>query len=145
MSNVTEHAAGGIIIHQEGDDISVLLILDRTGEWTFPKGHYEEGESAEQTALREVQEEAGITNLAIVHEVPAVRYWYKAKGLRHYKEVRYFVMRALVKTPPSPQHDEGITDARWMELQEAKRMLGYPITNLPILESAVGYIQRSQA
>jgi diadenosine hexaphosphate hydrolase (ATP-forming) len=50
--------AGGIVFNREG---RLLLIRHRDGSWVFPKGHIDEGENALQTAIREVEEEAGIT------------------------------------------------------------------------------------
>ncbi len=49
--------AGGVVFNPSGD---VLLIRHRTGSWVFPKGHIEPGEVPLQTALREIEEEAGV-------------------------------------------------------------------------------------
>jgi 8-oxo-dGTP pyrophosphatase MutT (NUDIX family) len=54
--------AGGIVIRQDGDRLSVLLVRSKKDPalWVFPKGHIEPGESAEAAALRETREEAGV-------------------------------------------------------------------------------------
>ena len=54
--------AGGVVINDEG---RVLLIRHRNGTWVFPKGHVEPGESKVDTAVREVEEEAGVQAVAI--------------------------------------------------------------------------------
>jgi diadenosine hexaphosphate hydrolase (ATP-forming) len=50
--------AGGIVFNRAG---RILIIRHRDGSWVFPKGHIDEGENALQTAIREVEEEAGIS------------------------------------------------------------------------------------
>ncbi len=55
-----EPTAGGVIFRRnKKGEIEILLIQDSKDRWTIPKGHIEEGETAEQTALREIHEEAG--------------------------------------------------------------------------------------
>ena len=54
--------AGGVVLNDEG---KVLLIRHRNGTWVFPKGHVEPGESKVDTAVREVEEEAGVQAVAI--------------------------------------------------------------------------------
>jgi diadenosine hexaphosphate hydrolase (ATP-forming) len=54
--------AGGVVINDEGQ---VLLIRHRNGTWVFPKGHVEPGESKVDTAVREVEEEAGVQAVAL--------------------------------------------------------------------------------
>src|SRR3546814_7503615 len=56
---VREPTAGGIVFrHNDAGDIEILLIQDAKDRWTIPKGHIEEGETAQETALREIHEEA---------------------------------------------------------------------------------------
>jgi 8-oxo-dGTP pyrophosphatase MutT (NUDIX family) len=87
----TEHhrSAGGIVVR--GD--RVLLIATQNGRrWQLPKGHIEAGESPEQTAVREVREETGVTG-RVVAPLPEVEYWYVEKGhLRVHKRVDYFLL-----------------------------------------------------
>jgi 8-oxo-dGTP pyrophosphatase MutT (NUDIX family) len=70
----TEHhrSAGGLVV--EGDRI--LLISTQGGRrWQLPKGHIEEGETAEQAALREVREETGVTG-QVMAPLSEVEYWF---------------------------------------------------------------------
>jgi len=66
MRHVTYVAAGGVVIH-EGQ----VLLLDRPGrgEVRLPKGHVEPGEEPAEAALREVREEAGYADLAILADL----------------------------------------------------------------------------
>ncbi len=57
---MAEISAGAITYTVKGDEILYLLIRDFHGNWGFPKGHLEEGESEEEAAVREISEEAGI-------------------------------------------------------------------------------------
>ena len=59
---VREPTAGGIVFRHGEKDIEILLIQDAKDRWTIPKGHIEEGETAVQTARREIGEEAGLTD-----------------------------------------------------------------------------------
>ena len=52
-----EKSCGAIIVSDSG---RILLIHQRKGHWSFPKGHVESGETEEMTALREVKEEVGL-------------------------------------------------------------------------------------
>lgn len=55
-----EKSAGAVLYEIKNNEINYLLILDFNGNWGFPKGHLENGETNEQAALREIKEEVGI-------------------------------------------------------------------------------------
>ena len=56
-----EKSCGALVVRRGKNETEILLIKHNGGHWAFPKGHVEAGESEEQTALREVQEETGLT------------------------------------------------------------------------------------
>ncbi len=62
--NSKQFSAGGIVI-KRSNGTKVLLIKDRFGKWTWPKGHIEKGETSEDAALREITEETGLRNVSI--------------------------------------------------------------------------------
>lgn len=135
----TENSAGGIIICKDGNTWKILLMKDRKGEWTFPKGRGEGQEDAQTTALREVAEEVGITGLTVICELTPVTYWYfREQSVK--KTVQYFLCRANVMQIPVVQTEEGITEAKWVSFDEALSMIGYPETNLPLLKEAIAKI-----
>lgn len=116
-------SAGGVII--ENDQ---MLLLDRPsrGEVRLPKGHIEPGESPMETALREVQEEAGVANLEIVADlgVEEVEYDYKKA---HYKRTEYYY---LMRKVDATTIDRPLKDAKdfqpfWKPLDEALELLTY--------------------
>ena len=90
-----EIAAGGIIFRPgEGGQARVLLVhRPKYGDWSFPKGKAEKGESLEETARREVKEETGL-DCRLVRRLDPVRYRYRSrKGSPREKVVHYWLMR----------------------------------------------------
>ena len=64
---VREPTSGGIIFRRNKDqEVEILLIQDAKGRWTIPKGHIEEGESAKETAEREIREETGLQEMQVL-------------------------------------------------------------------------------
>lgn len=139
----TETAAGGLIVCKDGATWKILLMKDKKGEWTFPKGRPEDGENAQKTALREIEEEVGVTGLTVLTELNPVTYWYH-RDVSVKKTVQYFLCISKTLQAPIVQTEEGITEAKWVSLDEALSMIGYPETNLPLLKEAVTKISLLQ-
>ena len=101
-----------------------LLIRDPYQNWGLPKGHVERGETPEQTALREVQEETGIAALEL-HDVLDTIDWFFRDGpdLIH-KYCHFFLMETSVAAT-EPQLEEGITECIWLPIEEALSTLTY--------------------
>lgn len=118
MNDGLIRAAGGVVYTHGPDGALLLLIIqDRYGAWTLPKGHLEPDESAEAAAVREIAEETGIA-CQIERPLTRVRYPVFKRGVWRDKEVTYFLARAE-HIPPTPATAEGITAARWVAPQEA--------------------------
>ncbi|MBW5444909.1 NUDIX domain-containing protein [Cohnella sp. CFH 77786] len=89
-----EIAAGGLVYRKRGDAVEIQIIEDRFGKITLAKGRMEPGETVEQTALREIEEETGISG-RIVEPLQVIRYQYEAEGRGKIdKEVHYFLVEA---------------------------------------------------
>jgi ADP-ribose pyrophosphatase YjhB (NUDIX family) len=127
LQRVEETSAGGLIVIGEGSDARGVLIgkLDRKGRlvWSLPKGHVEEGESLEQTAAREAQEETGIA-AEIVCPLGVVDYWFVAEGRRIHKTVHHFLLRAVGGELSNA--DVEVTEVAWVPLGEIPARLAYP-------------------
>jgi 8-oxo-dGTP pyrophosphatase MutT (NUDIX family) len=126
---VDETSAGGLVIDKTGTKgllIGRLDIKDQTREkllWSLPKGHIEEGETPEQAALREVNEETGI-QCSIDKSLGVIDFWFMAGGKRIHKTVHHFVFRET-GGKIAPQISE-VDDVRWFPLEEIVDRLAYP-------------------
>jgi len=96
------------------------------GVWALPKGLIDEGERAQETALREVTEETGVEGEPVA-KLGDVRYVYTWDGERIFKIVSFFLVRyrrgRIDDVPPAHRHE--VTEARWLPLEEAPRLLAY--------------------
>jgi 8-oxo-dGTP pyrophosphatase MutT (NUDIX family) len=102
------------------DGVEVVMIhRPRYDDWSFPKGKLDRGESSEDAARREVEEETGL-RCELGEELPPARYL-DSKGRR--KEVRYWVMRAVGIGPWAPNRE--VDRRRWVPLGEAAELLTY--------------------
>ncbi|HEX5545795.1 MAG TPA: NUDIX hydrolase [Ktedonobacterales bacterium] len=100
----------------------VLVGYLRDETWTLPKGTPKDGETVEETALREVREETGI-QARIVGDLGSIQYSFGRRGVRYDKQVRHFLMEAT--GGDVSLHDAEYDEARWFELTEAARRLTY--------------------
>ena len=131
---IYETSAGGVIVSFKNKKPSVLLLKDKTAHWTFPKGLIEQGENREVTATREIGEEVGIRNLKLIASLKPVRYFYKWDGEIRKKTVYYYLFQNGGSEHLTPQLEEGIMEVRWFDIEEAKKTIGYPKTNLMVLK-----------
>jgi 8-oxo-dGTP pyrophosphatase MutT (NUDIX family) len=108
MRTVDETSAGGLVVDAAGASAALIGRLDRRGRllWSLPKGHLEEGETAEQAAVREVEEETGI--IASVRAfLGSIDYWFVAHGGELSDE------------------DVEVTEVAWVPLAELDGRLAY--------------------
>lgn len=75
---VREPTAGGVIFRRNANkEIEILLIQDARSRWTIPKGHIEEGESAKETAEREIREETGLQEMRVLNWLGKINFRYR--------------------------------------------------------------------
>ena len=128
-----EFSAGGVLVRTIRGRTTVAAIRPRGKEriWALPKGHIDTGESAAETAMREVREETGVEG-RVVEKLGDIRYVYTAswegrKGERIFKVVSFFLLRAgrgrIGAIDESMQIE--VAEARWLPLEEAPRLLAY--------------------
>jgi 8-oxo-dGTP pyrophosphatase MutT (NUDIX family) len=123
---VREFTAGGVVFRRVDDRIEILMIQDRLGRWTIPKGHVEEGESLEQTAVREVAEETGLTHLRLGEKLDKLHFFYRKEGKLIFMTTFVFLMEALGDTDNVvPEDSEGIVDAKWFDSEKALGLIEY--------------------
>jgi 8-oxo-dGTP pyrophosphatase MutT (NUDIX family) len=111
-------AAGGIV--RRFDE---FLFIQRFGLWDLPKGKIEKGESPEFAALREVEEECGITGVVLHDSICETYHTYEMKGKNILKKTYWYNMSYTGDQALTPQLEEGITDVRWIKLSEVDEIL----------------------
>lgn len=112
-------AAGGVVWRPAGDGVEVLVVhRPKYDDWSLPKGKLHEGESDEDAALREVEEETGL-RCTLVRELPSISYQDRQARA---KVVRYWEMRPEGGSfTPTDEVDE----VRWMPPDQLVRFLSY--------------------
>jgi ADP-ribose pyrophosphatase YjhB (NUDIX family) len=127
LKRVDETSAGGLVVDLGGDVPLGALIgrVDRRGRllWSLPKGHVEAGETPEQAAIREVQEETGISG-EILASLGTIDFWFIAEGRRVHKTVHHFLMRAV--GGELSDADVEVAEVAWVPLPEITEQLAYP-------------------
>jgi len=129
MKRVDEVSAGGLVIDTSGTKgllIGRRDLKDVAREkllWSLPKGHIEEGETPEEAAIREVQEETGIESV-IHRELGVIDFWFMASGKRIHKTVHHYLFKET-GGKLAPQVTE-VDDVRWFPLEEIVTLLAYP-------------------
>jgi len=109
--------------------IDILMIQDRKGRWTIPKGHVEEGETFEVTAVREIGEETGLTNVVIRDKLDKIFFFYRRDGRLIYMTTHIFLIEALGDTNALiPEDSEGIVDVQWFSKDDALKQIEYKDT-----------------
>ena len=104
-------AAGGLVFNKDGD----ILMIFRNGKWDLPKGKLEIGESVEECAIREVEEESSIVGLYITEKIIETYHTYSLKGEEILKRTYWYKMRTNFDGELSPQIEEGITKVSWID------------------------------
>jgi len=112
-------SAGGLVINQRGNALWIM----RNRHWDLPKGKVERGEMLEAAALREVNEETGISGLKITGDITATYHTYEIDGVVHLKTTFWYSMEhSAGDSMGVPQAIEGITDVKWMSLPVPKNV-----------------------
>jgi len=118
-----EHSSGGAVISFRDGVPHVAMIATRNAtRWGLPKGAVTAGETSEQAALREVQEETGLI-ADIVHPLDTIEYFFRAGDAIIRKRVDFYLMLFAGGTL-TPQLSE-VDDAQWIELSEAIRRASF--------------------
>jgi 8-oxo-dGTP pyrophosphatase MutT (NUDIX family) len=123
-----EFSAGGVVIRRIRGAWHLAAIRPggRKKVWALPKGLVGEGESAADTALREVTEETGVRG-RLVEKLGDVRYVYVWEGERVFKIVSFYLVRyssgRLGDIPEEFRHE--VAETRWLPLEDAPRLLSY--------------------
>jgi 8-oxo-dGTP pyrophosphatase MutT (NUDIX family) len=122
---VRELTAGGIVFRRGKDDqIEMLLIQDAKGRWSIPKGHVEEGETAQETALREIGEEAGITQSEAICWLGKTHFRYRRMNTLVLMTTQVYLVRALGNTDDIKKEDF-YASIGWFPFHDALEKIEY--------------------
>ncbi len=117
-----EYSAGGVVVDNNNN---VLVIktknLKKEVVYTFPKGHIEQGETAQQAALREVEEETGV-KAEIKEKIMDTEYWFIKDGQKIHKTVSWFLMHPLVANVPK---NIEVDEVFWYDISKVSALLSY--------------------
>jgi hypothetical protein len=125
-------AAGGLVLNKENE----FLFIFRGYKWDLPKGRVEKGEKIKEAAVREVQEECGISNV-IVQEFLITTYhiFYYNEKIK-LKETQWFQMKLNDREILTPQLEEGITDVVFKNKEDSVRALQNSYKNINLVFKA---------
>ena len=112
-------AAGGLVKNKKGE----LLMIFRRGKWDLPKGKLDEGETIEECAKREVQEETNLHELEIGNPIGITYHTYVQFGKHILKESHWYTMNAEGDEKLIPQTEEDISDITWANKKDIKKYI----------------------
>lgn len=123
---VREPTAGGIIFRMSADqkDIEILLIQDSKNRWTIPKGHIEPGETAKQTAIREIGEEAGLFHIQALTWLGKIHFKYRRLDQLVLMTTQIYLVHALDDTE-TPTKEKWMKGIKWFKFTDALDAIEY--------------------
>lgn len=122
---VREPTAGGIVFrHGVNNQVEILLIQDAKDRWTIPKGHIEPGETAQQTAKREIGEEAGLKNVEVLGWLGKIHFRYRRVDKLVLMTTQIYLVRALGDTD-AIKKEEWMNDIKWFKFHDALDEIEY--------------------
>ena len=122
---VREPTAGGVIFRRnQKNEIEILLIQDSKDRWTIPKGHIEEGETAQETARREIGEEAGLKQVEILGWLGKINFRYRRIDKLVLMTTQVYLVKALGDTN-AIQKEDWMNDIKWFSFAEALDVIEY--------------------
>ena len=126
LRKVEETSAGGLVVDRSGTRPRAAIIgrVDRRGRllWSLPKGHLEAGETTEDAAVREVEEETGIRG-RVVAPLGTIDYWFVAEDRRIHKTVHHYLLEAA--GGELSDRDIEVDEVAWVPLDELRDRLAY--------------------
>ncbi|MDC0313951.1 NUDIX domain-containing protein [Flavobacteriales bacterium] len=116
----TVQAAGGVVINNKDQ----VLFIFRNGFWDLPKGKVEDEEAISIAAIREVEEECGISKPTLISKLLVTYHTYDTYGENCIKPTHWYLMQYEGDEELLPQEEEGITNVQWVNQEDiASKML----------------------
>jgi 8-oxo-dGTP pyrophosphatase MutT (NUDIX family) len=124
-----EKAGGGLVYNKNGE----VLFIFRNGKWDLAKGGMEKNETIEETAIREVEEETGVTGLVITEKLQKTYHIFKRNGRYKLKITQWFEMRTKFEGIPQGQAEEGIEKVEWVHPDQIMSLMENSYENIKLL------------
>ena len=105
-------------------------MIFKNNKWDLPKGKLEQNENIKECAIREVQEECGISGLSIVNALKDTYHTYEINGKKILKRTYWFTMNSDFKGRLIPQNEEGVTLAIWVDKEHIVEKLNNSFGNI---------------
>ncbi len=122
---VREPTAGGIVYRRnKKGDVEILLIQDAKDRWTIPKGHIEEGETAQETAKREIAEEAGLKDTDVICWLGKIHFRYRRINTLVLMTTQIYLVKAKGDTA-AIKKEEWMNGIKWFGFHDALDKIEY--------------------
>jgi len=122
---VREPTAGGIIFRRDkSGEVEILLAQDVRNRWTIPKGHIEEGETAQQAAKREIGEEVGLHDVEIMGWLGKIHFRYRRQDKLVLMTTQIYLVKAHGDTDAT-EKDHWMSDLKWFKFNDALETIEY--------------------
>ncbi len=137
-----EFSAGAVIFRKEKNKTIYLILKYNEGHWDFVKGHIGDkikGEKAEETVIREAEEEAGITDLRFIEGFKhKIHYFLRKEGKTYFKTVTFFLAETKQKKIKLSSEHVGY---KWLRYEDALKQITHDNAKL-ILEKANSFLKK---
>jgi 8-oxo-dGTP pyrophosphatase MutT (NUDIX family) len=127
ITTMDQVSAGGVAFRWKDSEPEIAIVSVKPKlRWQLPKGIVDEGESPQETAVREVREEAGVET-ELIKLIETIEYWYRSvkygKPVRFHKFVHFYLLE--YKSGDVANHDHEVEESRWVSFDEALELLDF--------------------